>query len=1172
MKCSSLLASALLLACVTPGWAQVPADKARGTFQVISGLDISVWASEPLFVNPTCMDIDHKGRVWVCEAVNYRHTERKKPPVRPEGDRIVILEDTKGTGKADKAIIFYQGKDLLAPLGIAVAKDPVGPGYKVFVCQSPDILVFEDKDGDGKADGPPRKLLIGFNGFDHDHGVHGILIGPDMKLYFSVGDRGVKGLVDRHGKKWTTNQTDCQAGSIWRCDLDGKNLEMIAHNFRNEYEPCVDSFGTVFASDNDDDGSQQTRICFVIPGGNYGYWPRGAGQTHWHQEQPGVVPKILRTGFGSPTGMCVYEGSLLPKKYRDQLLHVDAGPRHIRCYHLTSAGAGYAVDREDMVTSSDTWFRPSDICVAPDGSVFVADWYDPGVGGHGIGDTTRGRIYRIAPKGNKPSVPKVDLNTKAGFLAALGSPALSVRYMAMAKIGSMERKTAIAWLESAAINKKEPVLRARALWQLGRMGFLRLLGAAMLDPDPRFRMLAIRIYRDLYDFTPEQYEADWQKALLKDPSAAVSREALLALRDADPAKARPLIIDLAKLYDGKDRFYLEAIGIAVGHHDKKRRVVILDDFEKAFPGWNEQIANLVWELRPPSVLPGLPKRLADKMLPAEQGGLIVDILASTPDSSGGKSLLSALQADIAPDTRDRIVFNLKRFLAGKWRDLAASKELAETIDHLLKSPATRADALTLIGAAQKTDAVDKVARIARDDKEARANRMAALRALAMLPAPHAVKALASFIAPKGPLRNEAMQALVNLSLIRKQPSTEPALAALQKVMLDDKLDQPVRHRAMEGLTGTKLGAAWLLDANDQKKLPDVFKADAGRLLRNAPYRDLRERALKAFPPPGKLSPDKIPTIAALLQRQGKPGRGRKLMAASSTNDLQCLKCHAVHGVGGNVGPDLSVIGSKSGRDYLFESIIYPSKAIADQYRNWAVETKKGQGLTGLLVEDKPGYIVLRDANAKDTRIERKDIEGKPEASPISIMPDNLLASMTEEDLVDIVAYLETLKTPALTMDWWHIVGPFDNGTADAGMDRVFPPETRIDLKDTYKGKSGPVKWRTVKPDNHGYVDLQGFLRGDSQNAISYLTRELDSPADQEASILLGTDDCAKLWLNGKLVYTARKHRAAVPEEDTVKVKLQKGKNTLLLKINNGDGPHGFYLSLLAAKELTRREK
>src|SRR3954452_19855990 len=222
----SLPCLALLLLAV-PASAQVPPDKAEATFNVVDGLEFKLWASEPLFVNPTCMDIDHKGRVWVCESVNYRNKLHHRPKLnRPEGDRIVILEDTKGTGKADRAITFYQAPDFIAPLGIAVAKDPAGPGYKVFVCHSPDILVFEDRGGDGKADGPPKKLLTGFGGYDHDHGVHGILIGPDMKLYFSVGDTGVKNLrsSDGKGRKWKSNKSDCRAGTIWRCDLDGKKL------------------------------------------------------------------------------------------------------------------------------------------------------------------------------------------------------------------------------------------------------------------------------------------------------------------------------------------------------------------------------------------------------------------------------------------------------------------------------------------------------------------------------------------------------------------------------------------------------------------------------------------------------------------------------------------------------------------------------------------------------------------------------------------------------------------------------------------------------------------------------------------------------------------------------------------------------------------------------------
>src|SRR5437870_2177257 len=212
---------------------QVPPERANSTFTVSDpDLEWSLWASEPLFCNPTTLDIDHLGRVWVCEAVNYRCTLFGKPPNRPEGDRILILEDTKGQGRADKVTVFAQAPYIQAPMGIAVAKDPTGPGWKVYVCQSPDILVFEDKDGDGKADGPPKKLLTGFRGVDHDHGVHGILIGPDHKLYFSVGDQGVQELrgADGKGRAWTTNRTDCQAGTLGRCNLGGTNLELLAHN------------------------------------------------------------------------------------------------------------------------------------------------------------------------------------------------------------------------------------------------------------------------------------------------------------------------------------------------------------------------------------------------------------------------------------------------------------------------------------------------------------------------------------------------------------------------------------------------------------------------------------------------------------------------------------------------------------------------------------------------------------------------------------------------------------------------------------------------------------------------------------------------------------------------------------------------------------------------------
>ncbi len=136
-----------------------------------------------------------------------------------------------------------------------------------------------------------------------------------MKLYFSVGDPGgqaINGLQssDGKGRKWTTNDTDCRAGTIWRCDLDGTNLELIADGFRNEYEPCVDSFGTVFVSDNDDDGQQQTRICYVMPGGDYGYHVAGNTSATGTRKSPASCRKCCapisgrRPACASTRGRC----------------------------------------------------------------------------------------------------------------------------------------------------------------------------------------------------------------------------------------------------------------------------------------------------------------------------------------------------------------------------------------------------------------------------------------------------------------------------------------------------------------------------------------------------------------------------------------------------------------------------------------------------------------------------------------------------------------------------------------------------------------------------------------------------------------------------------------------------------------------------------------------------
>jgi hypothetical protein len=229
----------------------------------------------------------------------------------------------------------------------------------------------------------------------------------------------------------------------------------------------------------------------------------------------------------------------------------------VRAYPTTNDGAGYKAEIVNMlVGEQDRWFRPADVCVAPDGSVFVTDWYDPGVGGHNMQDMERGRLFRLAPPNTKYVVPKFDFSTAEGAVAAIQNPCASVRFMAWEAIQKFAAK-AVDPLKKLATNAN-PRLRARALWALGKLSGHgdEAQQLALSDRDADVRMMGIRLARQLG--TPvEKYAAK----VVKDASPQVRRELSVALR-FDKSTAMPkLWAELAKQHDGKDRWYLEALGI-----------------------------------------------------------------------------------------------------------------------------------------------------------------------------------------------------------------------------------------------------------------------------------------------------------------------------------------------------------------------------------------------------------------------------------------------------------------------------------------------------------------------------------------------------------------------------------------------------------------------------------
>ena len=593
-----------------------------------AGLEASLFASEPMVVNPTDMDIDARGRVWITEGANYR--KWANPPLRPEGDRIVILEDTDGDGKADKETVFYQGLDVYSALGICVL------GNKVIVSCAPNVFVFTDTDGDGKSD-KKEILFTGIKGVQHDHAVHAFVFGPDGKMYFNFGNAGStikdkdgKPIMDVNGNEVNDKGKPYRQGMVFRCNLDGSEFEVLGHNFRNNYEVCVDSFGTLWQSDNDDDGNRGVRINYVMEYGNFGYtdemtgaswgtgWKKaqtkGASESekssyHWYQQDPGVVPNLLQTGNGSPTGICIYEGDLLPEIFRNQIIHCDAGPKVVRAYPVKNSGAGYSATIENVLTSNDNWYRPADVCVAPDGSLYIADWNDAGVGGHNMADRDlskmTGRVYRVAPPGHKSSVPKLDLKTAAGCVAALQSPNQEARYLAWTELHKMQGAAESELLKLWA--NKNPRLRARAIHLLARISGSekKYTDAAVKDRDSDIRIVGLRLARGLkLDVIP------YVKALAKDSSAQVRRECAITLRHNESVDAPKIWSTLAQQHDGQDRWYLEALGIAADKQENK----FFDAWLTEVGGkWNTPAGrDIIWRSRAAKAPALLVKIITDK--------------------------------------------------------------------------------------------------------------------------------------------------------------------------------------------------------------------------------------------------------------------------------------------------------------------------------------------------------------------------------------------------------------------------------------------------------------------------------------------------------------------------------------------------------------------------------
>lgn len=972
----------------------VPAPPAAGdAFEVAEGLELTVWASEPLLVNPTNFDIDERGRVWFVESVNYRSDLKSKPKHDEAGDRIVILEDTDGDGAADARKVFDQHADMLAPLGISVL------GNQVLVSQSPDLIVYT-KDEDDRILSK-ETLLTGWRGVDHDHGLHAVLFGHDGRYYFNSGDQGFE-TTDRSGNRFrSSREGPYYAATVQTVKPDGTDFRVLAHNARNPYEIAFDSFGSIWQTDNDDDGNQWTRLLYVLEGANFGYWGPGGRRwredrgSHFHEERPGTTPYVARTGPGSPTGLAVYEGELLPDRYRNQLLHAEPGKRLIQTFRVQPDGAGYALETENTVVSTDPDFRPSDIAVAPDGSVFIADWQDPVVGGHNMQDIERGRIFRLAPPGHRSAPPDLDLESRAGLLAAFGSPNQATRYRAYRDLtlrGADER----AEILREAWGSRHEALRARSLWLLAPLGAAgnEALEEAMASEDPRFRILGLRVAR-LHGLDFGRRVRD----LAADPAAQVRREAAVMLRDLPAAEKLGPWLELADGYDGLDRWYLDALRIAAtGAEDE-----LFEALRKRDPAWNAKGADLYRILQAPRSRTFLIRAMRDATRPLEQRLQALDAVGWQAAPAIARAVAGlASQRSEAPALRSRALYFLRMQLFSEWSSERGAPQVLEAVGRSLEDPATRPAALELAALLAYPALGPPLRAIALDSAASEAQRTLALRTLGAV-GDAAALALLERQALEGPvpLRIAALEGLG-----ANRPDNLDR--TLEAVVLSEAPNE-VRSAALRILARRPTGLRAILDLEESQRLPPELRSTAAGLAHASRNAELRARAAKVLPVPRSRNDRPVYRVREIVEAVGSVERGRRAYRRKA--GANCAKCHSLEAGEELVGPSLAAVASKYGKEGLLDAILNPSAGIAPEYVSWIFDTASHGLVTGIVVEDTPERVVVRTEAADEIILGPADILERRQGR-LSIMPDDLAGGMTKQELIDLLAFLTTLRADA----------------------------------------------------------------------------------------------------------------------------------------------------------------
>ncbi len=1194
--------------------AQVSPQESLRSLVPAEGLSVSLWASEPMVRNPTTMEIDSRGRVWIAEGLNYRVSVKQNGDMIrvPGADQIKILSDTDHDGQADKVTVFAD--DIYpVPMGMAIEEVWQGSQYqgcRVYIGNSPDLLLLEDTDGDDRAD-RRSALLTGFRGIDCDHGLHGMTWGPDGKLYFTQGDsrygNDKLNAGDTTFDVWDRSRRHLSAsrmGTTLRVNPDGTQLEVLAYKQRNNYETAVDSFGDVFTSDNDDDGNRGCRTIWIMAGGDYGY-QNPQSSRHWAEEIPGIIPKLVGTGNGSPGGLLVYEGLELPKQYFHSILEADAGTHQINCHPLKRVGSGPRSDYQVLLKGTDSWFRPVDIAVAPDGTLFVCDWYDAGVGGNNFSDQTTGRIYQLRADERRDTrrSERPDLSTVAGSIRALGSPNVTTRFAARQTLLAMGKPARIAL--QVLFRQGADHLRARALFTL--FGFPATgrddVTAALSDPNPRIRESALQILAR--DAVRESVVGPPDAVKAAAPAVQFLREILPLSNDPDPGVRRALLMALRNVpsdqdvdralrqltirWDGRDRYYLEAVRAAIKDRDGDLVESLFSELARPAaesPGDNRNVAQppfypiatndaylriedrlppatvasrlvgAAWVLERTEALPFLERLLATTASPSVQRATDMAVSRIADPRAAELLLRRFLEIENDRGRQRELLRRLSVGLSGHWRATRSNDRLHEVIDYSLNNELLRVAAIQLIARNGLRDYDTFLLQMLDDGELDTVARSAALEALGQLQVTSVREKAAEFVRQAkhqgrgGPLVLAALSALHQLG----NASTSGSLTDTA-VDLEYPLD--VRRKALQIVTTSPQGARHMLKLNTAGQIPDDLRSELTFLLNNHPDPSIRKAARQALPLPKNGNGRRIEDFDTVLARPADPGRGRTVFQQGKDN--ACSRCHRVQGEGSWIGPDLSSIGIKYGRRELLYHILNPSGAINYNYVANTIWLTNGRILSGLIVSETAADVVLKTAQGERIHIARSDIDDQQPQS-VSLMPEDLVGSLSDQDLADLIGYLATLQKPASTAGQYYLLGPLPSGKR---------PGTQIpDLSAQWPGISGDMaRWQQVAAAGDGYLDLSTWL-GSTAGREVFCCLPVISPGAQRARLVVNSTLPASAWLNGRPIRLVRKDSDPSRWIAFGQLPLTARANQLVIRLQSGKNAAELITTLITDREIS----